>query len=78
MSFSRRCRLAHKNQAAVGIVDVKFGHAVLPVEQIPNFVPISEVLHVLPKRCNAGHFDIDFGVPTNASLITSSDAAFMK
>src|SRR5208282_3012065 len=47
--FSPTGGLSDKDQAAVGIADVKFGHAVVPVEWVAAGVAVLERLHMLPQ-----------------------------
>ena len=40
--------LSHEDQAAIRIVDVELGHAVIPIEQIADAVTVFERSHALP------------------------------
>jgi hypothetical protein len=53
---------ADEDQAGIRIDDVKFGHAVIAVEEVADAVAILEALHVLPELLDAGDFDVDFDV----------------
>src|SRR5271166_5387829 len=45
---------------------MEFGHAVVAGEEVADAVTILEGFHMFPEGCDAGDFDVDFGVVADA------------